>query len=180
MVEHTWLFISLAIVATISCLWLLKRLLTKRASKEFILLFGNLAVMNIFQTLGYAAWHLSPRLGELSADLYLVSAYFFFTHLLIFSFGLSKSPLTGKKFAALYIYPVLLTLLHASGLTIESYRIEQNTLMHNDGLLAPLFDIYVLFCCVGSATVFARNIKAHRGTKYSAPKTLSAYFPSCR
>lgn len=176
MIEHRWLFIALTFFAALCCLGLLKNLIAKRAPKEFLLLFGNLATMNLMQGLGYAVWATSPILGKLFADLYLISAYFFFTHLLLFSFGLSKNPLKGKKWALAYCYPALLTVLHAAGFMVENYRIEQNSLMHNDGPLAGLFDIYVLLCCTGSAAVFTRNIKSHRGNKILCSKNFIGLF----
>lgn len=141
------------------CSWLLIKLAREKAPTHFQLLFSNLMAMNLSQACGYMAFAVHPNIGELFADAYLISAYFFFTHLMISAVQLGNAPPPLRKLAPVYIFPVILTALHLAGFIVDSYRFEQNALMHNDGSLSACLDVYIIASCFFTVAVLRRNTK---------------------
>jgi len=173
MIEHIWLYTLLPSIVAALCLCLLARLINKGADKPFIHLFTNLFIINACQVLGYCLFAVNRQLGEIGADIYLISTYFFFTHLVM----MAVYHMREKVFPAinlLYIAPIALTAMHISGLIVESYRIEQNTLMHNDGEYAWLNDIHSMLSCITVLGIFLYNIQSIKNNRTLKSKNLLA------
>ncbi len=172
MVNHLWFYSSLPFIAAVICCYLLGKLLVKKSNIGALLLFSNLALLNIIQAALYLALSYSQVIGEYFADAYLITAYFFFAHLTLFAVSLSKKPVTPIKHYLMYVLPGVLTVFHLSGLMVDGYRFEQNALMHNDGPLAWCFDVFALVSCIAAAAILFNNIKANRGNRMLTSKNI--------
>lgn len=176
MIENLWPYAILPLVPAAICLLLLTKLYKNRAQGHYLKLFSNLMLMNIAQAIGYVAFSVDPIAAERMADLYLISGYFFFTHLLMTAICLSNNQLLFKRLSLnwLYLAPLSLTVLHISGFIVESYRMEQNAVMHNDGTLAWCLDAYILSTCMITIALLCKNIKSNKGNRMLASKNMVA------
>lgn len=175
MITNIWFYSVFPLCAAIFCLALLKKAYKANANTPYIKLFANLAILNILQCTGYILFAISPPIAEYIADAYLISLYFLFIHLLMVALSLSPhgSPAWGNYF---YAFPLALTALHLMGLMVDSYRIEHNSLMHDDGRLGWCLDVFVLFSSVLSAFVFIRNNKKIQNNNVMASRNIIAIY----
>ncbi len=174
MINNLWLYSFLPAIPALSCILLLAKLHRKKAEWYSIRLFANLLLMNLLQTVAYIVFSISVATAEYIADLYLISAYFFFTHLMIFALQLSKDTLSVNQTGLLYIFPSVLTVFHLLGLMVDSYRVENDALLHNDGPLAWCLDVYILSSCVATVVLFSRNIKRNLKNRMLMSKNVVA------
>lgn len=158
MIENIWLYSSLSGVVAFFCGFLAYRSFKSGALTVYPRLFANLALMNTLQTIAYIMFSFRPDIAEYGADAYLIAWYFLFAHLPMLSLSLSKNDYS-KYFKYLYILPVALAIFHAAGLMIESYRVENNSLMHNDGVLSWTFDLFIILSSVVTILIFIINSK---------------------
>lgn len=167
MINNLWMYAALPLAPTILCALLLHKLYRKKSDRHFIRLFANLLLMNVSQAIGYLLFSISPFYAEYAADIYLISAYFFFTHLMMTSLYLSGLYSFGEnnRVFLLYSFPLALTGLHALGFIVNGYRVEQNTLMHNDGSLAWCLDAYILSSCILTVSILIKNVKRAKTQK---------------
>jgi len=137
---------------------LLIKLINRKVPIITLVLFGCLLLMGLSQFLGYvvAAWW--PEHTRYFADAYLISAYFFFATLALFALNLNPEHRVNHQLF-FYLLPTALAVLHVGGFMVESYRFEQNSLMHTDGPMAPAFDLFALFCCMATIGIARLNIK---------------------
>ncbi len=164
-----WIYSALGAFPCISCLILLLRLKKKKAEFYYISLFATLVLMNACQMIGYLAALISTDISEYFASAYLISMYFFFAHLLMTSFFLCPLKFLHRRFAWIYIFPCILTALHIFGLMVEDFRLEGNVMLHNDGLLAPLFDVFIL-----TSSIFSISLLAWSSSRKSIDATLKS------
>jgi hypothetical protein len=157
-----WLYSFLPAIPALSCVVLLLKLNRNKAEWFSIRLFVNLLMMNVIQALAYIVFSFSLDIAKYIADAYLISAYFFFTHLLIYVSQLSENPPSIKNISKLYAFPFLMTSFHLAGLMVSDYRVENNALLHNDGPLAWCLDVYILSSCMFSVAFLLRNAKQAR------------------
>lgn len=109
---------------------------------------------------GYMALSLSRPIAEHFADAYALAAYFLFCNLLITCLNLYDfKQFDPRNLYVLYVFPVLVSVLHLAGYVTDGYRFEQNALMHNDGPLAMATDVYILCCCLGAVVALFTNVK---------------------
>lgn len=170
----TWLYILLPMTSAIACIYLLARLYHRNAEFAFLSLFTSLALMNIVQVIGYLIVPHSLVISTYFADAYLITAYFFLAQLLLFSVALSGETENKRFTIIVYTFPIIFTLFHFSGLMIEGYHYENNTLLHNDGKLAWCFDIFMLVSCLATATTLWKNMKNNFEDKFIASKNIIA------
>ncbi|CAA0109994.1 Uncharacterised protein [BD1-7 clade bacterium] len=146
MIQHIGFYATLPALVASCCLYLLYRLHLNSSKMEFRLLFLCLAAMNLFQSAGYLLFAIpSPTIASIAADAYLMSLYFMFACLALFVIGLTR-PFKWRHLSV-FIPPILLSIVHTQGLIVESYEIRHNSLMHTDGPLAWLMDVYLLTSC---------------------------------
>ncbi len=160
MINNVWLHSLLPFAVAIICLSLLLRLYKNKSDLVYKRFFITLMLMNAFQSAGYVMFSFSPKNAEWLADAYLIVLYFFFVHLVMIALSLSKWSFRAVVVNSLYIPAVILAVLHLSGLMIDSYRVEQNSLMHNDGKLSWLADVFMLGSCVVAWSIHLVNIKS--------------------
>ena len=140
------------------CLFLLHKAYQSGTGLPYLTLFANLSVINFFQVIIYVFLEHSLTIAIYAADTYLIAIYFLFTHFMQIALGLSENDnVYWTKY--LYIPPAILTALHISGLMVESYRIEDNTVLHNDGIYAFTFDIFVLLASVTTIVTLIANLR---------------------
>ena len=173
MIEHIWLYSSLSGVVTLLCAFLSYRALSAAAPSPYVKLFANLSIMNLLQTVAYIMFAYSPSLAEYGADAYLIALYFLFAHLPMLSLCLSQKD-HSKLFKYLYIVPALLAIFHLSGFMIESYRVENNSLMHNDAELAWTFDLFIILSSVATVVVFITNARQTKDDYLLASRNIIA------
>ncbi len=118
------------------------------------LLFICMLTMSLCQAIGLPIIPYSVNTAAFFADSYLITMYFFFASLVIFVYRLSNKK-NGIFF--LYLIPLILTVLHLSGLMVTGYRAEQSSLMHDDGKFSFLFELEALLAIVGSLTISILN-----------------------
>ena len=152
-----WFYSLYPLLATFCCVALLRQLVNAGTSAVYIKLFSNLAALNFLQMLAYAFVTHHFELATYLADTYLIAAYFLFAHFMQLALHLGAKD-RRRWFNWLYVPPVLLTLLHVSGLMVESYRLENNTLLHNDGRYAIAFDLFVISSATLTALTFFVNL----------------------
>ena len=150
---------ALPALSTLFCLFFVVKYIIRGEKMSSIILYLSMALMSLFQTSGYVVSLFDTSIPMFFADAFLICLYFFFSNMALFALNLN--PEHRMKYSYLiYCFPIALSLLHVSGYMVESYRFEQNTLMHNDGRFAWLFDIYALLCCVTTFFSIAHaNIK---------------------
>jgi hypothetical protein len=152
-----FLFYSLyPTLVVVLCILLLHKAYRSNAGFPYLKLFANLAIINIFQIILYTALPTSFVIASYAADAYLITAYFLFTHFMQLALYLSEND-RGSWPKYLYIPPVILTVLHLSGFMVESYRLENNAILHNDGAYAFMFDIFILFAAIVTIVTFVIN-----------------------
>jgi len=155
--------------AVIGCCFLVRVFKRNFELKPIKWIFYSLLGMNTAQALGYAIAPVNVAGAYIFADLYLICAYFMFATLLLFTFNLSSSSsVHTKKILAI---PFTLTILHLSGLMVEGYRFEKNTLLHNDGPLAILFDLFALTTCLSVISTSIYNIRKYAGNTQITSKS---------
>lgn len=174
MITNIWLYSLLPILVCFLGLILVRKVWRTNGAIEYIKLFSNLIVMNAFQVIAYFMFSLSPLYAEYTADAYLISAYFLFTHLMMLALSLAKKPISEHVYRYLYLVPISLTIFHLSGLMVESYRIEKNSLMHNDGVLAWCFDVHIILSSLLTVYILYRNIKGSQGANILASRNVIA------
>ena len=174
MITNIWLYSLLPTLVCFLGLILIQKIWVSNGAIEYIKLFSNLIAINIFQVIAYFTYSLSPSYAQYAADAYLISAYFLFTHLMILSLSLSNEPKNQRYYRYLYMIPAILTAFHLSGFMVESYRIEKNSLMHNDGTFAWLFDAHIIFSSLLTAYIFYHNIKSSRNNNILASRNVIA------
>lgn len=174
MITHIWFYSLLPALTALYCLLLLKRIWASHGSIAYIKLFSNLMVMNTLQAVAYLLFAVSPPLAEYVADAYLISLYYLFAHLMILAVSLSEKGANTLVVRCIYVFPLLLTALHLFGYMVESYRVEKNSLMHNDGEFAGLFDLFVIVSSVMTAVIFRYNIKHIRDDQMLASRNMIA------
>lgn len=148
----------LPFIATLICGRLIYKLNGRATSATPYALFANLFALAAIQTAGYWTATVSAQAAPYFADAYLIGAYFFFAHLVLFALYLS-----GRNYKYKYLLygpPILLTALHWSGLMIESYRWEQHSLMHNDGPAAVAFDAFALISLIACIAILCVNSRS--------------------
>lgn len=158
MIENIWFYSSLSGLVTLFCAFLASRAFKSSAPTAYIRLFVNLATMNLLQTVAYLMFVFSPELARYGADAYLIAWYFLFAHLPMLAVSIAQKDYR-QYFKYFYIVPVILTSFHVSGLMIDSYRVEDNSLMHNDAELAWTFDFFIIFSSVITISIFMINAK---------------------
>ena len=156
MITNIWFYSLFSAVVAVFCTVLFIKAYRSRANTAYLKLFSNLVAMNILQMVGYLLFSFSPNIAEYAADAYLISLYLLFVHLPLLALSLSKQG-TPSWARYCYIVPLLMVILHLCGFMVESYRIEKNALMHNDGELAYIFDAIVIISCVLTGAIFWRN-----------------------
>ena len=180
MIENVWFYSSLPLISALCCLFLLRKLITNKKGLVYTLLFSNLALMNLTQSVGYLVLSMSISVGKYVADVYLITLYFFFAHLFLFVCYLSNDPIKPKHRRIIYLFPFLLTFLHINGWMVDGYRIEHNTPMHNDGPLAWCFDLYIITVSLATPALLWQNIKNNLGDRMLVSKnaiTLISFIP---
>lgn len=160
MITHIWFYSLLPASVTLCCFILLIKAYRTHVSRSTLKLFINLIILNACQAVAYVLFAISPPIAEYAADAYLMTVYFLFIHLLFVALSLREQG-EPKWSRLLYIFPILLVCMHLSGLMIESYRVEKNSLMHNDGTLAWTFDLFIIITSLVTVFIFFKNTKAH-------------------
>jgi hypothetical protein len=169
-----FLFYSLyPTLVALLCLLLLHKAYRSGAGLPYLKLFANLALINICQAISYAALAFSLAFSQYMADLYLISAYFLFVHFIQMALYLSEDD-RGSWPKYLYIAPIILTLLHFSGLMVDSYRMENGVLLHNDGFFAWAFDVFVILSSVITIITFTHNFIYNKNNELIASKNMIA------
>ena len=171
---NIFLFYSLypAIVAG-GCLLLCYKAYRSNAEIPYLKIFINLAIINICQTILYLSLQKHFLIATYAADIYLIAAYFLFTHFMQLAFNLSGNALYGwEKY--LYIPPIILTILHVLGLMVNGYRFESNALVHNDGALSWTFDIFLLLSSIVIIVTFISNAKTIKNDYLQASRNIIA------
>ncbi|MCF6281252.1 MAG: hypothetical protein L3J28_03430 [Candidatus Polarisedimenticolaceae bacterium] len=169
-----WVYIFLPAISALACLYLLRKLLSKKASIESMLLFSSLTLMNVWQVSLYLTWSDALTVGSYFADAYLITSYFFFTQLILFAISLSGKAVNIYPYYVLYLIPGTLSLFHIFGLMVASYRFEANALLHNDGILAWCFDLFILVACLATVSILWRNMRRYFADKIIASKNIIA------
>lgn len=158
MIQNIAFHCFIPLVAVYLCLRWLK--LSPKPTFEGKTFFINLAAMNMALSAGYfTIGTIGVEAGKSFADLYIIVGYFLFAHMLLFARSLSSKPIILKERAYYYIAPVILTFFHLNGWMVLDYRVEQNALMHEDGPLAHLTELYVLVCFFAGFYLIRTNIK---------------------
>lgn len=158
MIENIWFYSSLSGVVTLLCAFLASKAFKSNSLTTYTRLFANLAAMNLLQTVAYIMFAFNPAIAEYGADAYLIAWYFLFAHLPMLAVSIAQKDYS-QYFKYFYIAPVMLTIFHLSGLMIESYRVEDNSLMHNDAELAWTFDLFIILSSVVTISIFTVNAK---------------------
>ncbi len=174
MIHNIGFYTLLPTASTLCCVFLLNKLIFRNTSRYYVLLFANLALMNLAQTLGYLLIPYSVAWAEYAADAYLITAYFFFTHLILLAISLSGKAPSSAYLRFQYWPAVCLSILHMNGLIVESYRIDQNTLMHNDGKLSWLFDGFILMSCLATLSYLFKNLSQNNQDQILMSKNMIA------
>ncbi len=176
MINNLWMYAALPMVPAVLCVFILIRLYKRKMGNHYIKLFSNLVLMNFSQAIMYVLFSFSVKAAGYAADAYLIAAYFFFTHLMMTSIFLSdrKNIFINISSDWLYAFPLLLTFLHFNGLMVESYRVEQNSLMHNDGSFAWCFDLYIMISNILTIYFLLRNVKHCKKQRMTVSKNLIA------
>lgn len=65
--------------------------------------------------------------------------------------------------------------MHLNGLLIDGYRVESNSLLHNDGSFAWVMDVYLLTALISTTTILTVNIRKH-SAKILISKNILALF----
>ena len=156
MTGEFWIYALYPAFAAAFCIILLAKAWKSKAAYEYINLFATLVLINTSQVAIYLVINASFKLASYFADLYLITAYFFFAHLLQLALSMSEHN-RGSWPKYIYIIPVALTAMHIAGLSIESYRLESNTILHNDGTYAWCFDVFILAASLTSIITFILN-----------------------
>lgn len=169
-----WFYMLLPVLSVTVCLFFLKNFFGKKANNECLLLIIHLICINGIQVLLYLTWSYSSVLTGYIADIYLITAYFFFVQLVLFSMSLSGKPISSLFRRLLYVVPVIFTVLHLMGLMVEGYRIEGYVIYHNDGVLAWCFDLFVIASCVATAILLRKNKKESPNDGVDASKSIIA------
>lgn len=172
MISHIWFYSLLPAFVALCCTLLFIKAYFSGAGSAYIKLFANLIILNTFQAVAYILFAISPSVAEYAADAYLMSVYFLFSHLLLLALSLREQgePKWGHF---LYVFPVTLVAMHLSGLMIESYRVEKNSLMHNDGVLAWMFDLFIIVSSLMTAIIFFTNTKARDNHKLASRNIIA-------
>ena len=169
-----FLFYSLyPTLVALLCLLLLHKAYKSGAGLPYLKLFANLAAINICQIIIYLSLQSSFQVASYAADAYLISAYFLFTHFMQLALYLSERD-RGSWPKYLYIPPIMLTCLHFSGLMVESYRLENNAILHNDGDFAWVFDIFLLSASIITVITFFINSRQIKINHLLASKNIIA------
>jgi hypothetical protein len=161
MITDLWFYSAYPFFAAICCLWLLYRAVLSSSGTVYIKLFFNLAIMNLCQVPAYFVIENSFDVAVYAADAYLIAAYFLFSHFMQLAIHLSGKDRSGWA-QWTYFPPVILTILHFSGFMVEGYRLENKTILHNDGVYAMAFDLFILLASIITISIFiinSRNIK---------------------
>lgn len=140
------------------CVLLVCKAYRSGASVTYIKLFSNLALINICQVVIYITITSSFQVASYAADAYLIAAYFLFTHFMQLALYMSERN-RGSWPRYLYVPPVVLAVLHLSGLMIDGYRLQSGAMLHNDGAFSWLFDIFILLASVITIMTFILNTR---------------------
>lgn len=140
------------------CLLLTYRAYKTNAALPYLKLFLNLAIINLCQTMIYAVIQSSFQIASYAADIYLIAAYFLFAHFIQLALFLSEK-YRGAWPKYLYTFPILLTGLHMGGGMVDSYYLQGNAILHNDGAFAWAFDLFILAASVITVAIFAINYR---------------------
>lgn len=143
---------------TVFCTLLSSKAYRSGEGLAYTKLFVNLAIINFCQMIIYLFIDNSFQLATYAADAYLIAAYFLFTHFMQLALSMSEHN-RGAWPDYLYIPPIILTIFHFSGLMVESYRLEDNAILHNDGLFAPYFDAFILLSSIATVITFVVNTR---------------------
>lgn len=171
---NAFLFYSLyPTLVVILCVLLLHKAYRSGAGLPYLKLFANLALINICQAIAYVSLEFSIIFAQYMADLYLISAYFLSVHFIQLALYLSEDD-RGSWSKYLYIAPIILTLLHFSGLMVDSYRIENGVLLHNDGFFAWAFDVFIILSSVITIIAFTHNFIHNKKNELIASKNMIA------
>jgi hypothetical protein len=161
------------------CLLLLHKAYRSGAGLPYLKLFLNLALMNFCQALGYVILVFSNTYAQYMADFYLICAYFLFSHFIQLALYLSEKD-RGYWPKFLYIPPIILTSFHLSGFMVDSYYLQNNAMLHNDGIFAWAFDAFLIVASVTTITVLFINIRQIKSNYLLASKNIIAlisFFP---
>lgn len=169
-----WLYTLLPALSVVICLFLFKKLLSNGANRECLLLFFYLILINSIQVIAHISWSYSLTLTEYLTDAYLITAYFFFTQLILFSMSLSEKPINLLFRRLLYVFPIVFTVFHFMGLMVEGFRSEGYMIYHNDGTLAWCFDLYAIIACVATAILLKKNKRKPYDDEVNASKNIIA------
>jgi len=156
MISSNLIYSFLPLIAAVVCFRLLHKAWKSNADTPYLKLFANIGLINIFQTVGYAAIPYSFDVVTIAADLYFIAAYFLFAHFLQLALSLSEKP-RGKWPNYLYIFPLMLSALHISGLIVIGYRIDSGAVLHNDGAYSWASDVFILISSIATFVLFKIN-----------------------
>lgn len=140
--------------------------------------FFTLAFMSLCQGSGYIAYTANfNEISELCADLFNCGLYFMFTNLVMISAHLDER-LTKKISYSLYGAPLLLVVFYATGFMVEGYKIQNQSLMHIDGVLAWVGDYYQMLCVVAFLVILCWNsVQLKDVERYKNLAMLLSLFP---
>jgi hypothetical protein len=154
-----WFYSVFPCFAAICCLFLLFKAMRSGAATVYLKLFANLVTMNFLQAIGYVILVFSRPVAEYMADAYLIAAYFLFAHFMQLALYLSEKE-RGAWTQWLYLPPVILTVLHLSGMMVDSYHFEENIMLHNDGVYAIIFDVFIVLSSIVTISTFIINSRS--------------------
>lgn len=162
MVGDYWIYSIYPAFAVLCCSFLIVKARRSKAALQYIKLFTNFWLINLFQVFIYLSLQVSFDVATYFTDMYLIAAYFLFAHLLQLALSMSAQN-RGDWFDYIYIIPVALTVMHFLGLMTDGYRLEANTILHNDTEYAWCFDAFILVSSLASIITFFFNT---RSTEY--------------
>ena len=168
-----------AISLVLKCTILLNIRIDSRTSQAFVVLCLFFVAQNAAEFLGYFTYLKSENIGQFFANIYIVSAYFMISSVLIFTLALTESRFYKLTRLGLYLICTLIAIAYVFGMIIDGLVFLGWTIVADPGQFYWIATGYTLLCCATIVGCLWYNSKNNPDLviRHNARVTLLAFLP---
>ena len=168
-----------AVSFVLKCTILLNIKIDSRSSHAFVVLCLFFIIQNAAEFLGYFIYLKSENIGQFLTHVYIVTAYFIASSILVFALALTESRFYNLARIGLYSISVLIAIGHINGMIIDGLKVLDWTIIAAPGRFYWLSISYMLLCfaaIVGLLWHSSRN-NPNLEIRHNAGVALLAFMP---
>jgi len=168
-----------AISFVLKCTILLNIRIDSRTSQSFVILCLFFVIQNAGEFLAYSIYLKSEAVGKFFAHIYIVTAYFMISSVLVFTLALTQSRVYKMARIVLYSICLLLAVGYANGMVVDGLVYLGWTVIANPGPYYWVGISYMLLCCAAIAGCLWYNSRYNTDLdiRHNARVTMFAFLP---